>query len=54
MPAGEWTAYAIHKLDKDAAREKLIQNPRHIKLAQACQWLERNAAQVSKLRKKSA
>ena len=51
MPAGEWTAYAINNLDKDAAREKLIQNPRHVKLAQACQWLERNAAQVSKIRK---
>ena len=51
MPAGKWTEYAIHNLDKDAAREKLIQNPRHIKLAQACQWLERNAAHVSKIRK---
>ena len=50
MPAGEWTEYAINNLDKDAAREKLIQNPRHVKLAQACQWLERNAAQVSKIR----
>ena len=51
MPAGKWTEYAIHKLDKDAEREQLIQNPRHIKLAQACQWLERNAAHVSKIRK---
>ena len=51
MPAGKWTAYAIHNLDKDAAREKLIHNPRHIKLAQACQWLERNAAHTSKIRK---
>ena len=51
MPAGDWTEYAINNLDKDAAREKLIQNPRHIKLAQACQWLERNAAHVSKIRK---
>ena len=50
MPAGKWTEYAIHNLDKDAAREKLIQNPRHIKLAQACQWLERNAAHVSNIR----
>ena len=50
MPAGKWTEYAIHKLDKDAVREKLIQNPHHIKLAQACQWLERNAAHASKIR----
>ena len=52
MPAGKWTEYAVHNLDKDAAREKLIQHPRHVKLAQACQWLERNAAQVSKIRNK--
>ena len=52
MPAGEWTKYAISDTDKDAALEKLIQNPRHIKLAQACQWLERNAANVSKIRNK--
>ena len=51
MPAGECTVYAINNLDKDAAREKLIQNPRHVKLAQACQWLERNAAHASKIRK---
>lgn len=52
MPAGAWKEYAVSKLDKDAAFEKLAQNPRHVKLAQACQWLERNAANVSKIRKK--
>ena len=52
MPAGEWKEYAINNLDKGAAIEKLIENPRHIKMAQACQWLERNAAHVSKIRKK--
>ena len=52
MPAGQWKEYAINNLDRDAAVEKLIQNPRHIKLAQACQWLERNTAHVSKIRKK--
>ena len=52
MPAGQWQESAIHNLDKDAAREKLIQNPRHIKLAQACQWLERNAAHAIKIRNK--
>ena len=52
MPAGEWKEYAINNLDRDAAVEKLIQNPRHIKLAQACQWLERNTAHVSKIRTK--
>ena len=51
MPAGAWTEYAVSKLDKDAAFEKLAQNPSHVKLAQACQWLERNAAHVSKIRK---
>ena len=51
MPAGEWTEYAMHNLGKDAARETLNQTPHHIKLAQACQWLERNAAHVSKHRK---
>ena len=52
MPAGAWKEYAVSKLDKDVALEKLVQNPRHVKLAQACQWLERNAANVSKIRKK--
>ena len=52
MPAGAWQEYAVRILDKDAALEKLVQNPRHVKLAQACQWLERNAANVSKIRKK--
>ena len=52
MPAGEWKEYAVNKLDKDAAIEKLIQNPRRLKMPQACQWLERNAAHVSKTRKK--
>ena len=52
MPAGAWKEYAVSKLDKDAALEKLAQNPRHVKLAQACQWLERNAANVSKIHKK--
>ena len=33
MPAGAWTEYAVSKLDKDAAFEKLAQNPRHVKLA---------------------
>ena len=51
MPAGAWKEYAVSKLDKDAALEKLVQNPRHVKLAQACQWLERNAAHASKIRK---
>jgi hypothetical protein len=52
MPAGEWKEYAIKNLDKDAATEKLVHNPRHIKMAQACEWLERNAARVSNIRKK--
>ena len=50
MPAGKWTEYASHNLVTDEAREKLLQTPRHIKLAQACQWLERNAAHASKIR----
>ena len=52
MPAGDWKEYAVSNLDKDAALKKLVQNPHHVKLAQACQWLERNAANVSKIRKK--
>ena len=45
-PAGDWKGKAIDDFDEPYVTSKLLTNPKHVLLAQSCEWMEHNKKRV--------